>query len=342
MVYGIGQATPVSDEVPWGLCFAVDVCGGLALAAGGFTLAFAVHMFAFPRWKHILRTTVLLGLAGYVVALLASLSGVQPIRNMWPTVMRGRPQSSLLAGAAGLLLLYGLVGALEFVPERLQLRWGVYRLHSAATLALFAAACFANYHQFAITRVLYGQSHFSPLWVTPRIPLLFFLSSICITLALVIFASWRSTLAWGAGLPVRMLSQLSRLLVLAVFVYLFAWGADLLARGLLPSMFTGRTLFLFWLEIMAFFAGMVWLLGSDRGVRDLYLGSAMVIGGFLANRLNTCLTAAEAVVRRTYSPVWAEVLITYSIVAVGVAAFGLAAKHLAVFPTFSSVANEEG
>ncbi len=42
---GLGAATNLSDEVPWGLWIGVDVLAGVALAAGGFTIASEILPF---------------------------------------------------------------------------------------------------------------------------------------------------------------------------------------------------------------------------------------------------------------------------------------------------------
>src|SRR5437764_11495056 len=81
------------------------------------------------------------------------------------------------------------------------------------------------------------------------------------------------------------------------------------------------------------FAGM--MLMFQRRVRDnpgwLYLSSLLVIFGFMANRLNVTLTGMEASSGVHYIPKWTEIAITLSIIAVGFAAFRMAARYLPVF-----------
>ena len=42
---GLGASTNLSDKFPWGLWIGFDVLCGVMLAAGGFTLMAAVHIF---------------------------------------------------------------------------------------------------------------------------------------------------------------------------------------------------------------------------------------------------------------------------------------------------------
>ena len=44
--YGLGSATNLSDNHPWGLWIGFDVLCGVALAAGGYTCATAVYITA--------------------------------------------------------------------------------------------------------------------------------------------------------------------------------------------------------------------------------------------------------------------------------------------------------
>jgi Ni/Fe-hydrogenase subunit HybB-like protein len=64
----------------------------------------------------------------------------------------------------------------------------------------------------------------------------------------------------------------------------------------------------------------------------LYLASVLVLLGFITNRLNVSITGMEASAGMHYIPKWTEIAITGSIIAAGFAIFGLAVKHLPIFP----------
>ena len=70
-VYGLGASTNLSDEFPWGIWIGFDVLCGVMLAAGGFTLMAAVHVFNIERFKPIIRPTVLTAFLGYVLVCIA-------------------------------------------------------------------------------------------------------------------------------------------------------------------------------------------------------------------------------------------------------------------------------
>ena len=75
----------------------------------------------------------------------------------------------------------------------------------------------------------------------------------------------------------------------------------------------------------------MWIKGNEHEPRELFIGSALIIAGVMANRLNTAITALEARVGQNYLPRWSEFLLAYSLVAAGVGAFALGVKHLAIF-----------
>src|SRR5512143_2400398 len=68
---GLGAVTNLSDEFPWGIWIGFDVLCGVMLAAGGFTLTAAVHIFNIKRLHAIVRPTILTAFLGYVLVCIA-------------------------------------------------------------------------------------------------------------------------------------------------------------------------------------------------------------------------------------------------------------------------------
>jgi Ni/Fe-hydrogenase subunit HybB-like protein len=61
---GLGRSTNLNDQFPWGLWIGFDVLCGVMLAAGGFTLTAAVHIFNIKRLHPIVRPTILTAFLG--------------------------------------------------------------------------------------------------------------------------------------------------------------------------------------------------------------------------------------------------------------------------------------
>ncbi len=64
---GLGAVTNLSQTTPWGLWIGFDVMTGVALAAGGYTIAATVHLFGLKNWEPLVRPAILTGLLGYIL-----------------------------------------------------------------------------------------------------------------------------------------------------------------------------------------------------------------------------------------------------------------------------------
>ena len=67
---GLGATTNLSQTNPWGIWIGFDMLSGVALAAGGYTLATSVYIFGLKEYHPIVRPAVLTGFLGYLFAVL--------------------------------------------------------------------------------------------------------------------------------------------------------------------------------------------------------------------------------------------------------------------------------
>jgi hypothetical protein len=332
---GLGFATHLSDGVPWGLCLGLNVFGGMALAVGALTLACIDAMIGGSAWLAVKRACLLAGCLSYAVAILGSVANALG-DNVWQAAIRGWTARSVLSGALWTVLLLALLLFLEFLPQhelRLRRATWFHMLQRLKLPLLILATVLAAVHQAGLTRLIgLSGDRFSPLWTGSDLFVLFYLSSVIAALAVLLFASWRSHLAFGTMLPAAIQPLIARLLTAAVFVYLLLRLLDLMERGLMRSVFSTRLDgVLVLIEIVLLLMGMVWIKGNEEDARELFPPSALIIAGVIANRLNTAITALEAGSGQTYLPRWGEFFISYSLIAAGVAGFALGVKHLSVF-----------
>ena len=85
---GLGASTNLSQAQPWGLWIGFDMMSGIVLAAGGFTLGSAVHLFGMHEYHPIVRPAILTAFLGYVLAvvgLMADLGKPWNFYNMMVT-----------------------------------------------------------------------------------------------------------------------------------------------------------------------------------------------------------------------------------------------------------------
>jgi Ni/Fe-hydrogenase subunit HybB-like protein len=347
---GLGSATNLNDQFPWGLWVGFDVLCGVMLAAGGFTLTAAVHILNIKRLRPIVRPTILTAFLGYLLVCVALMFDLgRPYRIWHPLIMRN--PHSVMFEVAYCVMLYTAVLFLEFVPivlERFHLERPLKIIRAALIPLVIGGVILSTLHQSSLgTLYLIMPEKLHPFWYSPLLPILFFISAIAVGLAMTIFESSLSAKYFGCQLELPILQELGRVLVVVLSVYAVLRFEDLLHRGALRATLQPTyEMYFFWLEIFLSVIAPLALL-SQRRVRTsangLYVSAVLVVFGFITNRLNVSITGLESSAGMHYVPKWTEVAVTGAIIAAGFALFGLAAKYLPIFgPTDHQSVRREG
>lgn len=334
---GLGAATNLSDRFPWGLWIGFDVLCGVGLAAGGFTLAATVHIFNIEKYKPIVRPAILTAFLGYVLVILALMFDLGRPYRVWHPLVMWNPHSVMFE-VGWCVTLYTTVLALEFAPavlERFGWQTGLKWLRSFMIPLVIIGVILSTLHQSSLGSLYLIVPHkLHALWYTPLLPILFFISAICVGLAMTIFESWHSAKACGRHLELPLLAGLSRVLAVLLLAYLMLRFLDLARRGALKLILEPRLeSYLFGLEIALMLLPMLLLFRAHvrRNPGALYASSVLVIFGFITHRLNVSVTGMEAGSGVHYVPKWTEVAVTLSIVAAGFGVFRFATKYLPIF-----------
>ena len=343
---GLGQTTNLSDQFPWGIWVGFDVLCGVMLAAGGFTLTAAVHIFNLKRLQPIVRPTILTAFLGYLLVSVALMFDLgRPYRIWHPLIMRN--PHSVMFEVAYCVMLYTTVLALEFSPivlERFHLHRAVKVIHGLVIPLVICGVLLSTLHQSSLGSLyLIMPEKLHPFWYSPLLPVFFFISAIAVGLAMTIFESSLTSKYFGRRLELGILQELGRVLLVVLSVYAVLRFEDLLHRGVLRKLLQpGYEMTLFWLELALALIVPLGLL-SVRRIRNsangLYVSAVLVLLGFITNRLNVSITGLESSAGLRYIPKWTELSVTVAITAAGFALFGLAVKYLPIFPLpeFSAV-----
>ena len=334
---GLGATTNLSDGVPWGLWIGFDVVAGVALAAGGFTIAAAVYIFGLERYKPVIRPAILTAFLGYsLVAVGIALDIGRPYRIWHPIVFW--QERSVMFEVAWCVILYLGVLALEFstsVWERL--RWA--RLVNFLRMIIIPLVIFgvilSTLHQSSLGSLfLITPEKLSPLWYTPLLPYLFFISAVGIGLAMVILESFISAKVFKRGLELDVLTGLAKGAAVVWTGYLAIRFWNLIATGSLWEFTWNAQGILFLVEVGVGMLLPVLILAIGR-LRNstgwLFAAASLLVGGAILNRLNTSLLGFPTTWQLGYFPSWMEFAVTIGLVSGALLAFKLAVKYTAVF-----------
>jgi Ni/Fe-hydrogenase subunit HybB-like protein len=346
--YGLGASTNLSDQFPWGIWVGFDVLCGVGLAAGGFTLAAIVHIFNLKAFKAVVRPAILTAFLGYVLVTVALLFDLGRPYRVWHPLIMWNPRSVMFE-VGWCVTLYTTVLFLEFVPvvlERLGLVKAYKVLKGVMLPIIILGVILSTLHQSSLGSVfLIMPDKLHPLWYSPLLPVLFYISAIATGLAMTIFESWHSAKAFGRHLEYPIICKLSRALAVTISVFLTIRFLDLYHRGALATLNQpGTERWLFGMEIVLMAVPML-LLFRERTRENpisVYVSSVLFLLGFVTNRLNVSVTGLEASSGVHYVPKWTEVAVTLAIVAGGFFVFRMAATYLPIFESEPAPAPESG
>jgi Ni/Fe-hydrogenase subunit HybB-like protein len=335
---GLGLTTALTDRTPWGLWIGFDVLGGVALAAGGFVIAGAVHVFHLKRYHAMLRPAILTAFLGYVAVVLGLLIDLGRPWNIWRPTVFWQPHSALFE-VAWCVMLYLTVLALEFAPVVAEgLRWRrVLAFLRPFTLALVVTGiALSSLHQSSLgTLLVIAPNRLHPLWYSPTLPLLFLVSAVALGLAMVcsesIVSAWlfRREPEWGP------IAGLTRAAAVVLALYLALRIGDLAARRQLQHLFSGSwfvALFLLELAVSAVVPMVLFALPSARkNRRALASGAFLSVVGLVMYRVDAGGLSHVAATGEGYVPALTELAMSLGVVAAMALIFLFFVEHLRVW-----------
>lgn len=335
--YGLGASTNLSDEFPWGIWVGFDVLCGVGLAAGGFTLAAIVHIFNIKSYHAVVRPAILTAFLGYLLVTVALMFDLGRPYRVWHPLIMWNPRSVMFE-VGWCVTLYTTVLFLEFLPMVLE-RLGLVKAHrvlkNVMLPIIILGVILSTLHQSSLGSVfLILPTKLHPLWYSPLLPVLFYVSAIATGLAMTIFESWHSARAFGRQLEFPLVQRMTRVLAVVIAVYLTMRFLDLYHRGALSTLNNpGWERWLFGLEIVLMAVPMLMFFRerTRENPHAIYVGVCMFLLGFVTHRLNVSTTGLEASSGVHYAPKWTEVIVTLAMVAFGFFVFRLAARYLPVF-----------
>lgn len=337
--YGLGAITNLSDGRAWGLWISFDLYCGVALAAGGFVTAGVVYIFGLKKYYPIVRSAILTAFLGYLMVVIALLVDLGQPWRIWHIIAYWNPHSPLFE-VGWCVLLYTIVLSLEFSPavfERFNMKLPLHWIRTVQIPLIIAGIVLSTLHQSSLGSVLLMMpDKIHPLWFSPILPVLFFLSAVTAGVAMTMIET-----SWGAGAvghvtDIGILRGLSKAMIFLLGLYLTARLGDLLAAGKLELIFSSRLYsFMFILEtgVGVILPLILFALPAVRRSRNALIWSALlVVAGLILHRFNISLIALMPRTGTVYFPHPLEFVISLSIVAAGILAYLMAGRYLPIVP----------
>jgi len=321
-LYGLGAVSNLSDGRPWGLWISFDLYSGVALAAGGFTLAGAVYIFNQKKYYPVVRPAILTAFLGYQLVILALLVDLGQPWYIWHAIINWNIHSPLFEVAV-CVMTYTTVLALEFSPavfERLNWHIPLKVIRAIQIPLVITGVVLSTLHQSSLgTMLLMMPNSLSALWYTPILPLLFLFSAVAVGPAMAIFESTLSTKVFGHKLSLDILAGLGRVIPYILGLYLLLKIVDLMVAGELGLAFSWSPYsLLWWAEIIigVILPILLFSLPTVKQNRKLLFWTAiLVIIGLIINRFNVSLLALEPRPGTSYFPHWMEFAISAGLIA---------------------------
>jgi Ni/Fe-hydrogenase subunit HybB-like protein len=340
---GFRASTNLSDQMPWGLWVGLGTLCGIGLSAAGFGISAAVYLLGMERYRPILRASILISFLGYMTVCVGYLYEIGlPWRFWHPIVMWNH--TSVLFDVCVCIMTYTAVLTFEFAPAVIEkLPWKRFREtvlqyhHKILIGVVLAGVLLSSMHQSYLGGLyLIARGKVHPLWYSQYMHAMFYLSAIPAGLALTVMAIYLSMRSLNVRVDFGILSDCGRMIQLLLIVFAFFKVLDLAANQAWGYAFqrTSEAGY-FWLEMILLLAIPIFLLSYER-VRSnperLYWACAIVVAGFMVNRLNVSITALQTAMGTHYVPKWTELASSVLVITAGVIAFRYAVIYLDILP----------
>jgi Ni/Fe-hydrogenase subunit HybB-like protein len=333
---GLGATTNLNDAYPWGLWISFDVLSGVALAAGGFTMAAAIYIFNLKKFEPLLRAAKLSAFIGYLIFVVGLFFDLGQPWRIWHPMVMWNPHSVLFEVSWCVMLYTTVLGIDIFIMalERWQKFEWVNFFRNIYLVLVVAGIMLSTLHQSSLGALyLLLPEKMSTLWASGALGPLFFTSAIIGGMSVVTLESLVSAWAYGKKPELPLLSSLAKGLAIALLVYFAMKVTDLYARGATVWVFD-KPHFFFYLELFGTVA-LPALLLSFKEVRNsvtgLYWGAGLAAFGVVLNRFNVSLTSYGGYRQFSYFPSIMEIIITLALIAGGILVFDWGTRYLPIY-----------
>lgn len=369
-IFGIGAVTNLTNIYPWGIWIGIDVATGVALAAGGFTTAALGHIMHREEYHSIVRPALLTAMLGYTFVAIGVFVDIGRWYYIWHPLVFWNPNSALFE--VGIcVMMYVTVLYIEFLPvitERFIGRVNlpgflknfnniidkILRILDKAlskTLFIFiiTGVVLSTLHQSSLgTLMIIAGQKMHPLWQTPVLPLLFFLSAISVGFPMVIFESTIASKSLGLKPEASVIKKLSNMIAPILLIYLAFKLGDMFIRETfiyLKEFTLQSVMFIIEITIGVILPLIMFLTRKVvNSITLTFVASTLVIFGVILNRINNFVIAYHPPYStQAYYPSYGEIAVTIGFVAIFILMYRAIVMFFPVIslPNRQTITNDE-
>jgi len=357
-LFGMGAVTNLDNFFPWGLWIGIDVAAGVALAAGGFTTAAIGHIAHKHEYHSVVRPALLTAMLGYTFVAIGVVTDIGRWYYIWHPMVFWNPNSALFE--VGIcVMIYVTVLYIEFIPtviERFMDRMNLpgilklfnrpinYLLHlfdktvnRIMFVFIIAGVVLSTLHQSSLgTLMVIAGDKMHPLWQTPILPLLFFLSAVAVGFPMVIFESLLASRSFGLEPEMKVLGKLANIIPAFLSIYVAFKIGDMFVRETfvyLKVLNIQSVMFVVEMLLMIIPIRLFLMKRIQKSPGLLFIAATMVVAGVLVNRFNNFVIAYKPpYATYTYHPSFGEISVTIGFIAILVLIYR---AFVMIFPVIS-------
>ncbi len=297
----------------------VDVAAGVALAAGAFVSAAMGHIFHIPNLKPIIRPALLTAMLGYTFVAFGVMVDLGRWYYIWHPLIMWNGTSPLfevgMCVIAYLTVLYieflpivverfknkvNLPGLLKMFNRLIEWLMKVFEntLGKAMFIFLILGVVLSTLHQSSLgTLMVIAGYKMHPLWFTPIMPLLFYISAIVVGIPMIIFESLIASHAFKMKPEMPVLARIATFVPMLLGIYLaFKLGDLFIRESFVYLTVLNKFSIAFYIEMIFGVIIPLIMFNFKKVVTSplwLFIGSAMIVIGVLINRINTFIVAYQ-------------------------------------------------
>ena len=224
-------------------------------------------------------------------------------------------------------IMWSLIVAVILAAWELMMRSGIMpRDLQMPLLLIMAGIMFSTLHQSTLGGLFLIVDKMSPIWYSPFLPIIFFISAVMVGPSMVVLERLLTPKIRGREPEMDLLVSISRAMPYVIGFYILVRLADLVGRGVvMQTVSVSMDALWFWLEMHLLIISLALYANPDAMKRKvtLLLASIASVVAITVHRVGVTMIAMEVPEYPTYYPMWLEYVVGIGLIAMGLLAFRL-------------------